>query len=494
MKAIMSLLPLGAALLGACSTMTPSLPVPDAGIPAALPAAAPLEGQTLSPLALPPANTALAEASLDERWRKVFTEPGLQKLIELGLNNNRDARVAMLNVERARALYQVQDALSYPSLDARGSETRQRTSDVLNSGRAAVNPQTVRASIGFSAYELDVFGRIRSLNEEALARFVATEYASDAARISLIAELANSHANLDANQARLALAQSNVEGLQKALDLVHKRKDLGVASELDVSLARSNLETARIAWAQAQKALVQNQSALAVLVGGPVPQDWLPGSVSTGHILKRIQAAAEATAGGGFIWPSIPTGVPSDVLLRRPDLRQSENLLKAANARIGAARAAFFPSISLTAETGRASTSLDSLFDAGTRTWLFTPEIRLPIFDGGRNQANLRVAQTDQQIALAQYEKAIQTAFREVRDALAEQDALRREYESRRTLILSSQRSLSLAEARFAKGIDNYLTVIESQRQWIAAQQGFVDTQLRRQSTRINLFKALGAY
>lgn len=478
-----------AALLTACSPMIPAPAQVDAQLPKTLPASTLVAGQNTEALD----TSAKTIGNLDERWRQVYTEPRLQKLIGLALENNRDARVVALNVERARALYQVQDAEFFPHIDGRATGSRQRTSEALSNNRSTnSNPQSVRASIGFAAYELDLFGRIRSLNEEALQRYLATESALNAAKLSLIAEVALADTSLSTNQARVTLAQINLSSLQRAFKLVSKRKELGVSSELDLSLARNNLELARITLLQSQRSVEQSTNALRVLLGGSIPTELLTPTPTEAQIFDEIAKAGETLREGKMVWPTLPAGVPSDVLLNRPDLQQSEALLKAANARIGAARAAFFPSISLTAEVGSASTSLNGLFESGSRTWLFTPEIRIPIFDGGRNAANLKVAETDQKIALTQYEKAIQTAFREVADVLAEQDSFRREYEPRAILIRNAYDSYQLAQARYKQGLDSYLVVIETQRQWIAAQQGYLDTRQRRATMRTLLFKTLG--
>jgi outer membrane protein, multidrug efflux system len=480
--------------LAACSTLIPPPVKVDAQLPQTLPASTTVTGQNTEALDF----ATVPQISLDERWRKVFTDPRQQKVIELALQNNRDARVAVLNVERARALYQVQEADFYPDIEGRAIGSRQRTSEALSNNRNSNGsggngtPQSVRASIGFSAYELDLFGRIRSLNEEALQRYLSTESALNAAKLSLIAEVALADINLATNLARVTLAQLNVSSLQRAFKLVSKRKELGVSSELDLSLARNNMELARITLAQAQRSVDQSMNAMRILLGGDFPKDLLKPQPTEAEVLEEIAKAGANVREGRLVWPTIPAEVKSEVLLNRPDLQQSEALLKASNARIGAARAAFFPSISLTAEVGSASTSLNGLFESGSRTWLFSPEIRIPIFDGGRNSANLKVAETDQKIALAQYEKAIQTAFREVADVLAEQDSLRREYESRATVIRNAQNGYKLAEARFNQGIDSYLVVIETQRQWIAAQQGYLDTRQRRANSRAMLFKTLG--
>lgn len=476
-------------VLGACSPMIPQPAPVNAQLPQTLPASTVVAGQNTEALQITPQTL----SSLDERWRKVFGDPRQQKMIEQALQNNRDARVAVLNVERARALYQVQEADFFPHLDGRVTGSRQRTSEALSNNRSSnTNPQSVRASIGFAAYELDLFGRIRSLNEEALQRYLATESALNAAKLSLIAEVVLADTNLSTNQARVTLAQINLSSLQRAFKLVSKRKELGVSSELDVSLARNNMELARITLLQAQRSVEQSLNALRVLLGGTIPNDLLTAQPTETEVFEEIVRAGENLREGRLVWPTVPTGVPSEVLLNRPDLQQSEALLKASNARIGAARAAFFPSISLTAEVGSASTSLNGLFESGSRTWLFSPDIRIPIFDGGRNSANLKVAETDQKIALAQYEKSIQTAFREVADVLAEQDSFRKEYEPRATLIRNSYDSYQLAQARYQQGIDSYLVVIETQRQWIAAQQGYLDTRQRRANMRTMLFKTLG--
>lgn len=476
-------------VISACSPMIPATPQAQAQLPDALPASKQIEGQNTEALQINPQSM----TDLDSRWRQVFTEPRLQKMIELALQNNRDARVAVLNVERARALYQVQESDFFPHLDGRVTGSRQRTSEALSNNRSTNNtPQSVRASIGFAAYELDLFGRIRSLNEEALQRYLATESALNAAKLSLIAEVASADTNVSTNQARVTLAQINLNGLQRAFDLVAKRKELGVSSELDLSLARNNLELAKISLLQAQRNVEQGLNALRVLLGGTIPNDLLTTQPTEAQVFEEITRAGNNWREGRLVWPTVPANIQSDVLLNRPDLQQSEALLKAANARIGAARAAFFPSIGLTAEVGSASTSLNGLFESGSRTWLFSPDIRIPIFDGGRNSANLKVAETDQKIALAQYEKAIQTAFREVADLLAEQDSFRQEYEPRANFIRTSYQSFQLAQARYKQGLDSYLVVIETQRQWIAAQQGYLDTRQRRANMRTLLFKTLG--
>ncbi|HEX4843467.1 MAG TPA: AdeC/AdeK/OprM family multidrug efflux complex outer membrane factor [Limnobacter sp.] len=463
--------PLGAlvtalSLLAGCSTLAPQYVQPQAPVAQSWP-----EGEAYRP------DSADAVDAQNLAWRALFVDQKLQQVIALALQENRDLRIAVLNIERARALYQVQRAELVPSISANGQGNRQRLPADLAGGRAGgATPTQYSATIGFSAYELDLFGRVRSLNEEALQRFLATEEARKSTQISLIAEVANSYLALAADQALLELAQDTLNNQQAAYNLVKRSNDLGVASALDLRQAQTSVEVARGDVARFTRAVAQDRNALELLVGTNLPKSLLPGSA-----LESNTALVELQA-----------GLPSKVLQQRPDVQSAERLLQAANARIGAARAAFFPSISLTAETGTASSALSGLFESGSRTWSFVPRMNLPIFDAGRNSANLRVANTDQQIALAQYEKTVQTAFREVADALAARGTLDAELQAQTDLVEASAESYRLSQARFRQGIDSFLNVLDSQRSLYAAQQDLIGVRLARSSNLVTLYKTLG--
>ncbi|HEX4918831.1 MAG TPA: AdeC/AdeK/OprM family multidrug efflux complex outer membrane factor [Limnobacter sp.] len=453
-------------LAAGCGTLAPQYEQPPVPVAKSWP-----EGEAYRPHSA----TAINAQTLE--WQAFFVDQTLQQVIELALQKNRDLRIAVLNIERARALYQVQRTELFPSVSATGQGNRQRLPADLAGGRSGGStPTQYSATVGFSAYELDLFGRIRSLNEEALQRFLATQEARKSTQISLIAEVANSYLTLAADQALLELAQDTLNNQQAAYKLVKRSNDLGVASALDLRQAQTTVEVARGDVARFTRAVAQDRNALELLVGDNLPKALLPGSA-----LESNTALVE-----------LQPGLPSQVLQQRPDVQSAERLLQAANARIGAARAAFFPSISLTAETGTASASLSGLFESGSRTWSFVPRVNLPIFDGGRNSANLEVANTDQQIALAQYEKTLQTAFREVADALAARGTLDAELQAQADLVEASTESYRLSQARFRQGIDSFLNVLDSQRSLYAAQQDLIGVRLARSSSLVTLYKTLG--
>lgn len=401
---------------------------------------------------------------------------GDRKRQALALANNRDLRVAALNIEQARAQYRIQRADLFPTIGATGEQTAQRLpGDLSGSGDADVFRQ-YSATVGFSAYELDFFGRIRSLNAQALELYFGTEEARRSAQISLVAEVASIWMTLAYDRERLALARNTYESRLKSHDLIRRSSEAGAVSALDVHQSQQLLQSARADVARFSSFVAQDENALALVVGAPVPADLLPDTLT-----DTVSAVAE-----------LPAGVPSEVLTRRPDVLQAERSLRAANASIGAARAAFFPSISLTAAAGTASSTLDGLFGGGSGTWNFIPLIRIPIFEAGRLQASLDVAEVQRDINVAFYEKTIQTAFREVADALADRATLAERLDARRQQVEATQAAFRLAEARYKGGVDSFLGLLDAQRSLYLAEQELIFVRLADATNRVALYKVLG--
>ena len=452
---------LATALASACS-LIPDYQRPAAPVPASFPDA------TQAAAATPAADTIA--------WRDYFADERLREVIALALSNNRDLRVAALNIERARAQYRIQRADLFPAIGASGSQTAQRLPGDLNSSGEADVVRQYSATIGFAAYELDFFGRIRSLNAQALEIYLGTEEARRSAQISLVAEAASAWLILAADRERLALARSTYETRQKSYDLTRRSFEAGAVSALDLHQSQTLLESARADVARYRTFVAQDENALALVAGAPVPAELLPATLT-----DSVSALAE-----------LPAGVPSDVLARRPDILQAERALRAANASIGAARAAFFPSISLTAAAGTASSTLGGLFDGGSGTWSFMPQIRIPIFEAGRLQASLDVAEVQRDINVAQYEKAIQSAFREVADALAEHATLAEQLDARRRLVEATAAGFRLSEARYKGGVDSYLGLLDAQRTLYGAELDLIGVRLSEAVNRVALYKVLG--
>jgi multidrug efflux system outer membrane protein len=459
-----------AAALGGCSLM-PAYQRPTPPVPAGYPLA---RSGDLAPDAATSAATA-AEIG----WREFFADPRLQQLIDLALDNNRDLRVAVLNIAQSRAQYRIQDATSLPTVNASGSGSASRTpADLSTTGQAGISHQYT-ATLGFSAYELDLFGRVRSLNAQALQQFLATEEARRSTHISLVAEVANDYLTLAADQERLKLAQRTLESQGNSYALTQRQAEQGIASDLALRQAQTTVESARVDVAAYTSQIAQDRNALALVVGAQVPESLLP----TG--LDDALAALGSRS-------DLPAGLPSGLLQRRPDVLQAEHQLEAANANIGAARAAFYPRISLTANAGTASNALSGLFKGGSGSWTFAPQIDLPIFDGGSHRANLDLAVIDRDIYIAQYEKAIQTAFREVADSLAVRANVQSQLGAQTALVGAWAESYRLSEARFQLGADSYLQLLDAQRSLYAAQQNLIGTQLTRVGNLVTLYKVLG--
>ncbi|MGY0556711.1 MULTISPECIES: efflux transporter outer membrane subunit [unclassified Lysobacter] len=419
-----------------------------------------------SPAPTTGASTALPVADIG--WRNFFVDPALEQLIALSLENNRDLRVAMLNVERARSQYRIQRADRMPSLGVTGQMER--------IGGDVTTSETYSANLGIAEFELDLFGRVRNLSQAALQQYFATEEARRSAQLALIGEVANTYLTLSADRELLQISEATLATQETSYKLTQQRHELGALSALEVNQSRTVVETARSDVARFAGQVAQDTNALNLLVGSPVAPELLPDA------FQPQVSGLEA----------LPAGLPSEVLLRRPDIMAAEHQLLAANANIGAARAAFFPSISLTGSIGSTSTELSGLFDGGTSIWSFVPRVNLPIFQGGRLRANLGVATADRDIALAQYEKSIQVGFREVADALALSKTLADQRIAQQALVEAATRAHDLSQARYDAGRDSYLILLDAQRTLYAARQSLVATLLSEQANRITLYKVLG--
>jgi len=423
-----------------------------------------------------PERPAVNEAARDIGWRDFFVDTRLRQLIALALVNNRDLRVAVLNIEQARAQYRIQRGALLPSIDAPGSFTREKLPSSLTYGIPTTTTGYFDAGISITSYEVDLFGRVRSLTHAALEKYVAQEQARRSAQLSLIAEVANAFLTLAADRELERLAQQTLKSQEHSLTLQQKRHDIGTASGLDLAQSRATIEQARADAARFEGNVAQDMDALTLLIGTSTEPALLPAELD----LKTMELDA------------LPAGVPSAVLLRRPDILEAEHMLRAANADIGAARAALFPNIMLTANLGSASNQLSRLFNAGTGTWAFEPLMSLPIFHGGALMGGLDAAHGNEKIALAQYEKTIQSGFREVADALALTTTLNRQRAAQESLVEAAGQACQLSRRRYAVGRDSYLEVLDSERGDYAARRGLITTLLAEQSNRVTLYKTLG--
>lgn len=416
---------------------------------------------------------AAAKAAADIDWKDYFTDPRLQRLIDAALDNNRDLRVAMLNVEQARAQFQIQRSNQFPTVNAIASGTRQPSIVNGNYGNQ------FQVGLGISAWEIDFFGRIGALKEQALAQYLATDEARKSAQISLVAAVASGWLTLLADEELLDISRRTLETRQESVKLTRLRLEHGVSSELDNRQAESLAQAARATYAQQQRQRLLDENALALLLGQPLPDD-----IRTSLPSSRLVNAAPMQP--------LPAGLPSDLLVRRPDIRQAEQLLIGANANIGAARAAFFPRIALTASVGTVSNELSGLFKSGSWAFSLAPQLALPIFDAGRNQAGLESARAGREIAVAQYEKSIQAAFREVSDALAGQATLQEQIDAQRAQTLADSKRLELSDLRYRNGVASYLDLLDAQRSLYATEQALVLTQLQQLQNQVTLYKVLG--
>lgn len=454
-----------AVLLAGC-TLAPNYTRPEAPVPATWPGGPAYDNAPVSPG---------APAAAEVPWREYFTDERLRQLIETALRNNRDLRVAALNVERARAVYGIARAELLPAIEATGRGRKERApSSAFGSDGGSVIIERYDVNLGVSSWEIDFFGRIRSLKDAALQEYLATEQARSGAQILLVSGVANAYLTLAADRETLQLAHSTLDAQKAAYDLIRKRFDVGFSTELELRQAQTRVDAARVDLALYARLEAQDENALALLVGSKVPAGLLPDNLSLVSPVREISP-----------------GVPSEVLLLRPDILQAEDLLKAANANIGAARATLFPRISLTTAFGTASGELSGLFKPGSKAWNFSPQIVAPIFDA-RAWSALKAIKAERKIAVAQYEKAIQAAFREVADALAVRGTVEDQLSAQQSLVEAASVTYRLSNARYMKGIDSFLGVLDAQRSLYAAQQGLIAVRLTRFANQVRLYAVMG--
>jgi multidrug efflux system outer membrane protein len=458
-------------LLAACTLIPhyqrPALPVPET-YPTTAHSAAP-EPQSIAPAAV----------AADIGWRDFFTDDKLRDVIALALEHNRDLRVAVLDIEQSRAQYRLQRATLLPEVTASAAADSVRTPQSVASPGSPAVTRDYSANIGISAYEIDLFGRLRSLTAQARETLLATEEARRNVQISLVAEVADDYVTLATDRRRLALAEQTLRSQSESYELTRREAEIGSASDLTLREAATTVESARVDVARYSGQIAADVNALNLVVGTTVPAALQPLGNDDG--VAALDAGVEA-----------PAGLPSDLLERRPDVLEAERTLRAANANIGAARAAFFPSITLTASQGTASNALSGLFAAGSGAWTFAPQVTLPIFTGGRNLANLASARVARDINVAKYEGTVQTAFREVADALARRESLKQQLMAQQALVAASSDAYRLSDARFRRGVDSYLNSLDAQRSLYSAQQTLIDIELSRVSNLVALYQALG--
>ena len=448
-------------------TMAPAYVQPDAPVPPAWPTGPAYVGD-------PPATDAAEAHRLS--WQAFFTDERLQKVVAAALDNNRDLRLAALNVQRARAIYGIQRATLFPALDATANGSKKRVPADISSTGERHTVEQYDVNLGVYAWEIDFFGRLRSLRDQALEVFLATEEARRSAQILIVSAVGETYLTLAADREALKLARSTQEAQQATYDLVKRRYDVGLATELDLNFAQTQVDVARRDMARYTQRVAQDENALNFLVGTPCPVSSadLPEDLADIKPLQPIDA-----------------GISSAVLLERPDILEAEHFLKAANANIGAARAALFPRISLTTSVGTASAELSGLFEAGSGTWLFAPQIVMPIFDA-RLWSALEATKAEQEIALVQYEQAIQAAFREVADTLAVRGTVDAQLAAQASLVRATAETYRLSEARYLEGVDSYLAVLVAQRSLFAARQGLVALNLSKRANQVRLYAVLG--
>jgi multidrug efflux system outer membrane protein len=461
-----------ATLIGAC-TLEPHYHRPPAPVPAL------------------PGGMAGSAAAADIGWREFFPDPQLQQLIALALTNNRDLRVAALNVQSAQAQYRIQRAQLFPTVDASAVEEVERIpigvlegeipSASAASGKGSAVPSgitvhTYDVGVGFTNYELDLFGRIRSLSHAALQQYFGSGETRRSVQLTLVAEIATAYVTVLADQTLLDITRDTLKSQEESYALTQKLFSGGTGTELALRQAETTVDTARASLAEYNRQLAQDRDALELLIGAPIPD-----GIDFSEGLNRGNLVAE-----------LEEGIPSDVLVRRPDILASEHQLMAANAQIGAARAAFLPAITLTGDFGTESTQLSGLFKGGSQAWTFSPQISVPIFAGGANVANLQATKLARDTAVAQYEKAIQTAFREVADALIARSTLDDQLAAQQALVMASEKAYRLADMRYRGGVDSYLTALVAQVSLYGAQQQLQTVRLMRLQNLVTLYKALG--
>jgi len=459
---------LAAALLPACMNLAPSYERPPAPVATAWPVRA--EGTDVG-----------APAAADVAWSEFYGDAELRRLIDLALAANRDLRTTALDIEAARAAYRIARAAEFPTVVAGASLTRAGAGGGTNLAGVATSTRQVAVEAGISAFEVDLFGRLRNQRDQALETLLGAEETLRAARIALVAEVAIAWITLAADRQRLQLAEETLASQQRSYDLTRRTFALGAASGLDVAQARTSVDTARADIATYRTQVAQDLNALVLLVGQPLDDALVASPPAAGD--RPLLAA-------GVVGPG--TELPSDLLQRRPDVLAAERALRAANANVGAARAARFPTISLTTSVGAASASLGRLFAGGTGVWSFVPAVGQAIFDGGALRARQRAAEVQRETALARYDLAVQTAFREVADALAQRRDIDVLIDARRSLVAATERSYRLSEARYRRGVDSYLVVLDAQRSLYAAQLSLITARLQQAANAVTLYAVLG--
>lgn len=444
------------ALIGC--TLAPTYVRPDAPIPNVYPADAGTGDTNLMP------------------WRYFFKDEGIQRVVGLALEHNRDLRIALLNVEKARALYRVQAADLLPSVSASSSIDSQKLPAPMSMTGARDISRTYSASLGFSSFELDLFGRVRSLTEAAHEQYYSIENDAQSARLTLVAEVAGMYLQLVADRELRDITEKTYLNRKSHFESTFKRHNSGIASLLEVNQARTGMEEARASFAQLEAKLGQTENTLALLMGTAIPAD-----------LPNVRKLTNVK-----LLPDVPVGLPSALLERRPDIVSAEHMLKSYNANIGAARANFFPTISLTGALGTISPDARHLFGDGMETWNFRPQAVLPIFDTGRNISTLQAAKRDHEIAVARYEKTVQTAFKEVSDCLVQREFIDEQLDAQSSLLDASSQYYSLAKNRYDVGVDNQLTLLDAQRALYSAEVSYINTRLLRETNALTLYKTIG--
>jgi outer membrane protein, multidrug efflux system len=467
-----SLIAVAVALLATACTMEPHYDRPAAPVSGSFPTGGVYSTQPGA--ANGGARSANGQAAADIGWRNFFVDPRLQRLIEIALKNNRDLRVSVLNIQQAQAQYRVARSSLFPTINAAGSEAKTRTPADLSLPGQELSTQY---SVGLNAsWELDFFGRIRSLKDQALDQYLATAQARKAAEIALVSQVANQYLTVLSYDDLLKVTEDTLKTAKESYRINKLQFDNGTGSELDLRQAQTVVEQANANYQAEARLRAQAVNALVLLVGEPLPDDLPPG----------------LPLGDQDLLTDIPAGLPSDLLTRRPDIMEAEENLLAANANIGAARAAFFPKISLTGNFGTLSPTLGGLFKPGSAAWGFTPTITLPIFAGGENKANLDLAHVQKNIQIATYEKAIQTAFREVADGLAARGTYDEQIAALERDTFAEQRRLDLSDLRYRNGVDSYLSVLTAQTSLYAAQQALISARVSRLTNLVDLYQALG--
>ena len=450
--------------LSSCS-LAPEYARPEAPVPAEWP-----QGAAYGSIRETPGPAAIPEL----RWEEFIPDQKLQTIIKTALDTNRDLRLAALNVEKVQALYGVQRASLFPSVEGAGGMSKERVPADLSATGESMIAEQYGVNLGITSWEIDFFGRIRRLEDQALEEFLATDQARRGAETALISSFSAAYLTLAADRGNLELARSTLDAQQAAYTLIQKRYDVGMATELDLRRAQTQVEAARGSVARYIRLTAQDRNALDLLAGAPVPEELLPASID--HVIPP---------------EDISPGLSSEVLLSRPDIMAAEHRLKGAYAFIGAARAALFPRITLTTSVGTASAELSGLFGAGSATWSFVPRITMPIFDA-RSWAALRVSKAERKIALTQYEKAIQTAFKEVADALAVRGTIDQQVEAQQSLVDAVAEAYRLSNERYENGVDSYLSVLDAHRSLFSAKQGLISLRLAELVSRVTLYTVLG--